>query len=133
MGSDKDNAGITRRTFIAAAAAMSAAAVVKAQAPQPEVRPLTAGSKVRFKKHIINEASDFEAACAANIKGKGPLDIVSGDTWYEAPNWTPHKFREIGVWGRSATESGYRASFAEIPYDVNGDGRVDIISSDYAS
>src|SRR5262249_36982752 len=82
---------------------------------------------------VVNAASDFEAACAADINGDGKLDIVSGDTWYEAPAWTPHKFREIGVWGRSATESGYRNDFADLPIDGNGAGKVDIVSSDFAS
>src|SRR5262249_28355740 len=53
--------------------------------------------------------------------------------WYEAPHWTPHKFREIGVWGRGPGSSGYRADFADLPLDVNGDGKIDIVSSDYAS
>jgi hypothetical protein len=95
----------------------------------PEVQP----SRVRFVKQVINADSDFEAASAADINGDGKIDIVSGDTWYEAPNWTPHKFREIGVWGRGPDSSGYRSDFADLPVDVNGDGRIDIVSSDYAT
>ncbi|HLJ53864.1 MAG TPA: VCBS repeat-containing protein [Chthonomonadaceae bacterium] len=101
--------------------------------PQPAVSPPTVPLRIRFRKVAINEASDFEAASAADVNGDGRLDIVSGDTWYEAPGWKPHKFREIGVWGRGPGSSGYRADFADLPVDVNGDGRVDIVSSDYAS
>lgn len=130
-------AASTRRSFLSGAVSLAAGALLTGSAyadpPQPEIKPLSAASKVKFKKHVINEASDFEAACSASLSGNGRVDIVSGDTWYEAPNWTPHKFREIGVWGRSATESGYRASFADIPVDVNGDGKLDVVSSDYAS
>lgn len=97
------------------------------------VTPASQPSRIRFKRVVINAASDFEAANAADINGDGKLDIVCGDTWYEAPNWTPHKFREIGVWGRDANNSGYRADFADLPVDVNGDGNIDIVSSDYAS
>ena len=97
------------------------------------VVPKTQPSPVRFRKVVINANSDFEAANGADINGDGKLDIVCGDTWYEAPDWTPHKFREIGVWGRDANNSGYRADFADLPVDVNGDGRIDIVSSDYAS
>jgi len=130
------NNGVTRRGFIQRSMLLAGATFAQklmADPPQPAIKPLTAPSRVKFKKHVINADSDFEAACATSIRGKGKLDIVSGDTWYAAPDWTPHKFREIGVWGRSATESGYRASFADLPVDVNGDGRIDIVSSDYAS
>lgn len=126
----------SRRSFIKGVVGLAAALCadkLQADPPQPQVKPLVMPSKVKFKKHVINASSDFEAACAADVRGKGKLDIVSGDTWYEAPDWSPHKFREIGVWGRDANNSGYRADFADIPFDVNGDGKIDIISSDYAS
>src|SRR5579871_1563616 len=127
---------LTRRGLLKGAlggvSAMLLPELALGQTPSPVV-PQTLPSRVKFKKIVINEASDFEAASAADINGDGRLDIVSGDTWYEAPNWTPHKFREIGVWGRDPNNSGYRADFADLPIDVNGDGRIDIVSSDYAS
>ena len=104
-----------------------------AQEQHPTASPTAQPSRVRFRKVTINAASDFEAACAADINGDGKLDIVCGDTWYEAPDWTPHKFREIGDWGREEGGSGYRRDFADLPVDVNADGRIDIVSSDYAS
>ena len=97
------------------------------------IAPPTFASRVKWRKVVINANSDFEAACAADINGDGKPDIVCGDTWYQAPDWTPHKFRDIGVWGRDANNSGYRADFADIPVDVNGDGSMDIVSSDYAT
>jgi hypothetical protein len=87
----------------------------------------------RFEKVVINASSDFEAAGVGDFNSDGKLDIVSGDTWYEAPGWTPHKFREIGAWGKGPDSSGYRASFADLPIDVNNDGKLDVVSSDYAS
>lgn len=103
-----------------------------AQEPKPNVvAPAAQPSRIHFRKIVINRESDFEAATAADINGDGKLDIVCGDTWYEAPNWTPHKFREIGVWGRGPDSSGYRKDFADLAMDVNGDGKIDIVSSDY--
>ncbi|MFM7321504.1 MAG: FG-GAP repeat domain-containing protein [Armatimonadota bacterium] len=114
---------------LAAAGATSAALLQGKGALEPVIEP----ASHQFRKVVVNEKSDFEAACAADIDGDGRLDIVSGDTWYQAPGWAPHRFREISVWGRGPGSSGYRGSFAELPYDVNGDHRTDIVSSDYAT
>lgn len=114
---------------LAAGGATSAALHQGKGTVEPPIEP----AAYRFRKVVVNEKSDFEAACAADIDGDGKLDIVSGDTWYQAPAWTPHRFREISVWGRGPGSSGYRGSFAELPYDVNGDHRTDIVSSDYAT
>jgi len=122
-------------TFSVLGALIARGAVLNAAGQDGKVivAPASEPSRVRFDKHVINASSDFEAACAADINGDGKLDIVCGDTWYEAPNWTPHKFRDIGVWGRGPDSSGYRSDFADLPVDVNGDGRIDIVSSDYAT
>ena len=126
---------LSRRALVRGAAGIAAAALLpdalQAQTPATNVR--TQPSKVIFRKVSINANSDFECACAADIDVDGKLDIVCGDTWYEAPNWRPHKFRTIGDWGRGPDSSGYRMDFADIPVDVNGDGRTDIVSSDYAT
>lgn len=103
------------------------------QQKNAEVVPPVSAPSVGFRKIVVNAQSDFEAANAADVDGDGKLDIVSGDTWYKAPNWEPRKFREISVWGRGPGSSGYRGSFAELPLDVNGDKRIDIVSSDYAT
>jgi hypothetical protein len=58
----------------------------------------------------------------ADVNGDGRLDIVSGEYWYAAPNWTPHRFRELPY------SNGYVDNFSDLPLDVDGDGRVDIVS-----
>src|SRR5579871_3888773 len=128
---------LTRRGLLQSALGLAAAALLPAEAcaqvQSAAADPVAHPSHVTFRRRTINEDSDFEAACAADINGDGRLDIVSGDTWYEAPEWRPHPFRDIGVWGRDANNSGYRKDFADLPLDVNGDGKIDIVSSDYST
>lgn len=63
-----------------------------------------------------------ETAAFADINRDGKLDIVSGEAWYEAPNWRRHTFREIGF------ANQYVDNFSDLPVDVDGDGRTDIVS-----
>ena len=62
----------------------------------------------------------FETAAVADINSDGRLDIVSGDSWYEAPSWGRHTFREVAFSGN------YFDSFSVLPVDVDADGFIDI-------
>ena len=74
-------------------------------------------------EHVVVAAeSDFEACGVADFDDDGDLDIACGDTWYEAPNWTP---RPIGL---VRSIGGYRVDFADVPMDIDRDGLVDIVS-----
>jgi hypothetical protein len=66
------------------------------------------------------DAGAFETAAVADINNDGRLDILSGDSWYEAPAWRKHTFREVGFSGN------YLDSFSMLPVDVDGDGFIDI-------
>jgi hypothetical protein len=83
------------------------------------IRPL---SPVSFRKHAINTESFFETAGIVDINNDGHLDIFCGGFWYEAPKWEKHFVREI------ETQKEYHLDFANLPYDVDGDGWMDIIS-----
>ena len=36
-----------------------------------------------------------ETVAIADVNRDGRADIVSGEYWYQAPDWTPHRFREL--------------------------------------
>jgi hypothetical protein len=90
------------------------------------IAPATLGDEPRWKKHDVNARSVFEAAGVFDVDNDGKLDIVAGNTWYNAPNWTPYFIRDLPPVGRT-----YRNDFATLPFDMNGDGRMDFVSVSY--
>lgn len=93
--------------------------------PTLALTPAWAGD-VPWKKHDVNPKSAFEAAAALDVDGDGVLDIVCGDTWYKGPDFkTTHKVRDVSRVGT------YYNDFANLPIDVNGDGRTDYVTCSY--
>jgi len=101
-----------------ATTAAALAALALAPAPAGAAEP-------KWAQHTINGKSAFEAAGAFDVNQDGKLDVVSGDTWYEAPDWKPHHVRNV-------TRTGtYLNDFSALPLDVNGDGLTDFITCGY--
>jgi FG-GAP-like repeat len=63
-----------------------------------------------------------ETAAVADINKDGRPDIVSGENWYQGPEWTRHPFRELNF------TSNYIDNFSDLPVDVDGDGYPDLVS-----
>jgi hypothetical protein len=79
-----------------------------------------------WKQHAINDRSPFEAAGAADFNGDGSIDVFSGDSWYQAPDWKRHQVRTL-----AKPNPHYELDFADCPLDVNGDGKTDIVTCTY--
>ncbi len=86
-------------------------AVVSAGAARPPDIP--------FRARMIGHGAS-ETAAVVDVNRDGRLDIVSGDSWYEAPSWKPHVFRDLGF------ANNYIDAFSDLPVDVDGDGYMDI-------
>lgn len=89
------------------------ACLVKAGSRPPEIP---------FRKHLIDPGAS-ETLAIADINGDGVPDFVSGENWYEGPGWKKHRFRELGF------VDNFIDDFSDLAIDVNGDGRVDIVSA----
>ena len=74
---------------------------------------------IPFKSHMVDFGA-HESAAIADINRDGRLDIVSGDSWYEAPSWTKHIFRELGF------SNNYIDALSDLAVDVDGDGYPDV-------
>ena len=74
---------------------------------------------IPFRPQLIDPGAS-ETAAVADINRDGRLDIVSGDSWYQAPSWTKRPFRELNF------SNNYIDAFSDLPVDVDGDGYVDI-------
>ena len=79
-------------------------------------------AEIAFARHMIDPGA-YETCAIMDVNHDGHPDIVSGENWYEAPNWVQHRFRSIEYF-RNATED-----LSDLALDVNGDGYPDVISS----
>lgn len=68
---------------------------------------------------------DMNEGCAvADIDKDGKTDVIAGDHWYRAPEFIPYPLRQItNAWHDTMASNG------DHPYDVDGDGWVDILSN----
>lgn len=75
---------------------------------------------IPFRSLLIDNGAS-ETAAVADVNKDGKLDIISGESWYQAPAWTKHKFRDLNY------TSNYYDNFSDLPVDVDGDGYPDLV------
>lgn len=88
-------------------------------------RPLLAEPPTFTMHRIGNYRS--EACGVGDFDGDGKLDVVAGAFLYLAPDFKAVKIRTLGG-SVDDQGNGYRYDFMNVPLDVDGDGRLDVVS-----
>lgn len=66
-----------------------------------------------------------EGIAAGDVDGDGVVDLVAGRNWYRGGDWAPRPLRQIDDW------NGYVQSNGDYLFDVNDDGRLDVIAGSF--
>src|SRR4051795_12796236 len=80
---------------------------------------------ITWKKTVLDKVFRSEGVAADDVNRDGKVDVLTGEMWYEAPDWKPHEIRKPGNYGNGSR--GYSQSFACWADDLNGDGYPDLI------
>lgn len=116
-----------RRWMVGMTATAGVAALVAGGAP----RHALAQGTTAFQKHVIALADASGSVAAADLNGDGRVDVAAASNdevvWYE--RGTRNSFWRKHPIARPTTESGPVWSDTLVVYDVDGDGRPDLIAA----
>ncbi|QJW97119.1 FG-GAP repeat domain-containing protein [Frigoriglobus tundricola] len=105
-----------------------AAGLGAALAPAPAA-PATDEVKITWKKTVLDTRFRSEGVAIADVNKDGKVDVLNGEYWYEAPDWTPHEMQPYK--DHKDGLGNYSRSFACWAEDINGDGWADLIVIDF--
>jgi hypothetical protein len=109
----------------AAIATLGTSAILVTSSQAAEPKAVRAPGPIVWKKTVIEGKFRSEGAAAADVNKDGKLDVLIGDSWYEAPSWTKHDIRKPGEFGDGLRS--YSECMAVWVDDLNRDGWADQI------
>jgi hypothetical protein len=91
------------------------------------IEPDPPASVISWKKTVVTKAFLSEGVAVADVNRDGKMDILTGELWFEAPDWKPHRIRPGKDDYTEGDKNVYSQSFACWAEDINGDGWPDLI------
>ena len=83
------------------------------------------GPAISWKKTVIEGKFRSEGVAIADVNKDGNLDVLIGDSWYEASTWKKEDIRKPGDFGDGL--QSYSECMTCWTDDINGDGWADAI------
>ncbi len=105
------------------------ALIVGAIAPQTHAQDSPAPPQITWKKTILDRNFRSEGVAIADVNKDGKIDVLNGEYWYEAPDWTPHELQPFK--DHKDGLGNYSRVFACWAEDLNADGYPDLIVIDF--
>jgi hypothetical protein len=82
---------------------------------------------LKFSKRCLM-VNPNEGCAIGDVDRDGKPDIIAGTHWYGAPDFIPRPVRDIPQISLGFGSKGFYANNADLVYDVDGDGWIDVIS-----
>jgi hypothetical protein len=84
---------------------------------------------ITWKKTVLDTKFRSEGVAIADVNKDGKIDVLNGEYWYEAPDWTPHELQQPKDFKDGLRN--YSRVFCCWTEDINGDGYPDLIVIDF--
>ncbi|MCI0703184.1 MAG: VCBS repeat-containing protein [Planctomycetia bacterium] len=97
--------------------------------PLAEAVDPPSSTKITWKKTVLDRKFRSEGVAVADVNKDGKIDVLNGEYWYEAPDWTPHELQPFK--DHKDGLGNYSRVFFCWAEDLNVDSWPDLIVIDF--